>query len=219
MTPGRRSAGTLRRPDGEVHWRRYGDVGVLLEVADGTEARRWCAAIDRSDLAARARAGWCSVLVETEAPVTSILDALSRLRLADDAVADGRLVEIPVVYDGEDLHEVAARVGVSADEVVARHSSPTYVVVCLGFSRAFPYLAGLDPVLRLPRRPTPRTVVPAGSVAIAADQAGIYPQASPGGWHLLGRTALDLFAESRVPPSLVQPGDRVRFVPAGPAAG
>ena len=215
MTPGRSGGGALDRVDGAaVTWRRYGDLGVLLEVADGDEARRWCDAVEHSGLDARARAGWSSVLIESPWSAARLLDALSGLELPDVSASPGEVVEIPVRYDGEDLAGVAERVGLTTDAVVARHSAPTYTVVCLGFSRAFPYLSGLDPLLRLPRHATPRTVVPAGSVAIAADQAGIYPQSSPGGWHLLGTTSLDLFDEDRSPPSLLQPGDRVRFVPS-----
>jgi KipI family sensor histidine kinase inhibitor len=212
VIPERRGSGALGRPDGTtVTWRRYGDLGVLLEVADGDEARRWCEALEQSGL--DARAGWSSVLIESPWSVARLLDALARVTLPDVATNTGDVVEIPVRYDGEDLAAIAGSVGITVGTVVARHSAPTYTVVCLGFSRAFPYLSGLDPSLRLPRHPTPRTVVPAGSVAIAADQAGIYPQSSPGGWHLLGTTSLVLFDEDRTPPSLLQPGDRVRFVP------
>jgi len=217
VTRGTVRPGTLELADGTaVGWRRYGDAGVLLDVGGGDEARRWCEAVGRSDLDARARPGWSSVLVESPWSTARLLDALSSLVLPGVVPTGGDEIEVPVVYAGDDLADVAARVGVATDEVVSLHTAPTYTVVCLGFSRAFPYLSGLDPVLTLPRRPSPRTVVPAGSVAIAADQTGIYPQASPGGWHLLGRTGLDLFDEDRSPPSLLQPGDRVRFVPIGP---
>ncbi len=124
----------------------------------------------------------------------------------------GRLHEIGVRYDGEDLEEVAERAGLAVEDVVARHAAPLYTVACLGFSRGFPYLEGLDPALHLPRRDSPRARVPAGSVAVAADMAGIYPRATPGGWHLLGTTDAVLFDESAEPPALLAPGDRVRFV-------
>ena len=128
-------------------------------------------------------------------------------------VPTGRVHEIAVRYDGEDLPEVARRAGLDAAEVVARHAAPLYTVACLGFSRGFPYLEGLDPVLWLPRRASPRARGPAGSVAVASEQAGIYPQATPGGWHLLGTTDAVLFDESAEPPAMLAPGDRVRFVP------
>ena len=96
-------------------------------------------------------------------------------------------------------------------------AAPLYTVACLGFSRGFPYLEGLDPALHLPRRDSPRARVPAGSVAIAAELTGIYPRATPGGWHLVGTTDAVLFDESAEPPALLAPGDRVRFVVlAGP---
>ncbi|MGD9701673.1 MAG: allophanate hydrolase subunit 1 [Acidimicrobiia bacterium] len=194
-------------------WRRFGDLGVLLELEDGARAIAWCHAIERSGLAATARPGWRSVLVTSAVPVGALIEALSVLQPDDRAAAGAREREIPVVYDGDDLGEVAQRTGLEVDEVVELHTAALYTVVCLGFSRAFPYLSGLDPALRLPRRDTPRVKVLAGSVAIASDQTGIYPQHSPGGWHLLGRTTEVLFDERSDPPSRLQPGDRVRFVP------
>jgi 5-oxoprolinase (ATP-hydrolysing) subunit B len=199
--------------------RRYGDVGLLVETGTSAEALALCAWLTASGRSVRARPGLRSVLVraDDEQARSTDLAALARdLAVAvveEVAVPDGRLVEIGVRYDGEDLGEVAERLGLEVAEVVARHSAPTYTVACLGFSRGFPYLDGLDPLLRLPRRDTPRARLPAGSVAIAADQAGIYPQTSPGGWHLLGRTDVPLFDPAREPPALLAPGDRVRFVP------
>jgi KipI family sensor histidine kinase inhibitor len=127
-----------------------------------------------------------------------------------------RLVRVPVIYggaDGPDLEEVARLAGLSAEEVIRRHASATYTVAFLGFLAGFPYLSGLPVELAAPRLASPRTRVPAGSVAIAERQAGIYPVASPGGWRVIGRTALRLFAADRDPPALLRPGDRVRFVP------
>jgi KipI family sensor histidine kinase inhibitor len=124
----------------------------------------------------------------------------------------GRLIEIPVVYDGPDLESVANAVGLSIDEVITRHQAPEYRVALLGFVPGWGYLTGLDPGLVLPRRSTPRPRVPAGSVAIAGEQAGVYPAATPGGWHLLGRTATRMFDPDRDPPALLAVGDRVRFV-------
>jgi KipI family sensor histidine kinase inhibitor len=125
----------------------------------------------------------------------------------------GRLVEIPVTYDGIDLDLVAATVGADRDEVVRRHVAPTYLAAFCGFQPGFAYLVGLDPSLQLPRRATPRPRVPAGSVAIASRYSGVYPQASPGGWHLLGSTAVTLWDDEADRPAYVEPGDRVRFVP------
>jgi KipI family sensor histidine kinase inhibitor len=121
-------------------------------------------------------------------------------------------VEIPVTYDGEDLGEVAALTGLSEAEVVARHQGASYRVAFCGFSPGFAYLTGLPRELHVPRRETPRTVVPAGSVAVAGDYASVYPRASPGGWRLLGRTDVPLWDLDRDPPALLRPGTRVRFV-------
>ncbi len=130
--------------------------------------------------------------------------------------------EIPVVYDGPDLAEVARLTGLSAGEVAARHAAGDYTVGWLGFSPGFGYLTGLDPVLAtVPRLAEPRLQVPAGTVAIAAGLAAVYPSTSPGGWRLLGRTSAVLWNPRRDPPALLAPGMRVRFrgvdvLPAAP---
>ena len=121
-------------------------------------------------------------------------------------------VVIPVRYDGADLAEVAAACDLSIDEVVRRHGAARYTVAFCGFMPGFAYLVGLPPELRRPRRATPRSRVPAGSVAIADEYCGIYPQASPGGWHLLGSTGVSLWDDASEPPALLSPGMRVRFV-------
>jgi inhibitor of KinA len=129
--------------------------------------------------------------------------------------AAGRLVEVPVCYGGDfgaDLPEVAAACGMTTEEAIALHGLSPHVVYMLGFSPGFPYLGGLDPRLALPRRTTPRTRVPVGSVAIAREQTAIYSVEMPGGWNLIGRTPLRLFDVEADPPCLLQPGDRVRFV-------
>lgn len=122
------------------------------------------------------------------------------------------LVEVPVVYDGEDLAEVASRVGRTVAEVVAMHAGTEYRVAFCGFAPGFAYLRGLDARLVLPRRATPRPRVPAGSVAIAAEYSAVYPRESPGGWHLIGSTTASMWDVHRDPPALLQPGTRVRFV-------
>ena len=127
---------------------------------------------------------------------------------------EGPLVEIPVVYDGADLAEVAEATGLSIEQVVDTHSSIVYSAAFLGFTPGWAYLVGLPPSLQLPRRKTPRTAVPAGSVAIANEFTGVYPTLSPGGWHLLGHTDVQMFDVDREKPALVLAGDRVRFVPA-----
>jgi KipI family sensor histidine kinase inhibitor len=125
----------------------------------------------------------------------------------------GPLIEIPVVYDGADLNEVASTTGMSSDEVIELHSSVVYSAAFLGFTPGWAYLVGLPRSLHLPRRSTPRTSVPAGSVAIASEFTGVYPTVSPGGWHLLGHTSATMFDVDRSKPALVTAGDRVRFVP------
>lgn len=131
---------------------------------------------------------------------------------ADDST---RTLTIPVLYggdDGPDLAALAAHAGIAIEDVIARHTSVDYSVAMLGFAPGFPYLLGLDATLAMPRLATPRTRVPAGSVGIGGLQTGIYPQAGPGGWQLIGRTPLRLFNAHRDPPSLLRAGDRVRFV-------
>lgn len=126
----------------------------------------------------------------------------------------GGHVEIDVEYDGIDLSDVAARCGMSVTEVVRLHSSVEYRVAFCGFVPGFSYLVGLPARLVLPRRPTPRPAVSAGSVAIASEYSAVYPSPSPGGWHLLGQTSAVLWDESREPPALLPPGTTVRFRPA-----
>jgi len=128
--------------------------------------------------------------------------------------AGARTVEIPVAYGGEfgpDLDAAAAQLELTPAQLIQRHSGGDYRVAMIGFAPGFPYLSGLEPALALPRLATPRTQVAAGSVAIGGAQTGIYPRPGPGGWRLLGRTPLRLFDAAREPPSLLQPGDRVRL--------
>ena len=126
----------------------------------------------------------------------------------------GRTVDIPVCYGGaygEDLPDVARHAGLTEEEVIRLHSGSTYRIYMLGFLPGFPYLGGLDERLFTPRLPTPRTRIPAGSVGIGGEQTGIYPMESPGGWRLIGRTPLCLFAPGRKLPYAA--GDSIRFVP------
>jgi inhibitor of KinA len=151
----------------------------------------------------------------TKAPCVAVSERVTAaLGELPDTADSTREVDIPVWYGGEagpDLIAVADHVGTSCDEVISRHSAVTYHVAMLGFAPGFPYLLGLDPNLAMPRRADPRLHVPAGSVAIGGSQTGIYPQALPGGWQLIGRTPLGLFDLQATSPSLLQPGDRVRF--------
>jgi KipI family sensor histidine kinase inhibitor len=170
--------------------------------------------------------GYASLLVEYDPLAAShaeveaaVCQALHALPAAPRRA--GRLRQVPTVYGGEygpDLEAVAARVGLSPEEVVRLHAETIQRVYFLGFAPGHPYMGDLPPVLTLPRLPTPRTAVPAGSVAIAGGQTVIYPFAFPGGWHILGRTPLRLFDPAREPPAYFQPGDRVQFVPIPPTA-
>jgi KipI family sensor histidine kinase inhibitor len=126
-----------------------------------------------------------------------------------------RRIEIPVRYDGEDLAEVAALLGIAPEEVVRRHTGSDYTVAFTGFAPGFAYLSGGDASLNVPRRQVPRTRIPAGAVGLAGSFSGVYPQASPGGWQIIGITDAPMWDLSREPPALpalLQPGDTVRFV-------
>lgn len=125
----------------------------------------------------------------------------------------GPIVEVPVRYDGEDLDDVAAAIGTTRAGVIELHSTPIYSVAFCGFMPGFSYLVGVDARLQVPRRSTPRTRVPAGSVAVASEFTAVYPRSSPGGWHLLGSTELEMWVEHREPPATLPPGSQVRFVP------
>ena len=130
---------------------------------------------------------------------------------ADDL---GRDVEVPVCYEAEfalDLAEVAEKLKLSPEEITRRHAAGDYRVLMVGFAPGHPYIGGLDPKLSVPRRATPRALVPAGSVAIANQQTVVYPYAIAGGWNIIGRTPLTVFDAARPRPSLFAAGDRVRF--------
>jgi len=129
--------------------------------------------------------------------------------------SEPRLVEIAVEFGGDagpDLTDVAAHTGFPPEEVISRFTAALYQVYFVGFSTCFPYLGGMPPELATPRLSAPRKHVPEGSVAIAGQQAGVYPLASPGGWRLIGRTRVRLFDPQSVPPPLLRMGDQVRFV-------
>ncbi len=181
----------------------YATVSVYYDLAafgsDGRPAfEQVCALI--ANYAEKAEHAWPDVVP-------------AKLARDHEGVAEA-MVEIPVCYGGEcgpDLDEVARHCGLAAGEVAALHSGADYVVHALGFTPGFPYLGGLPAKLRTPRRPTPRTRVPAGSVGIGWTQTGIYPLETPGGWQLIGRTPLALFRAERNPPAVLRVGDRVKF--------
>jgi inhibitor of KinA len=128
--------------------------------------------------------------------------------------AAAQVIEVPACYDPEfapDLDDVARHTQIPATEIVDLHSTAEYRVACIGFVPGFPFLAGLPEKLATPRRDVPRKEIPRGSVGIGGAQTGIYPLRSPGGWNLIGRTPLKLFDPAKNPPTLLHPGDRVRF--------
>lgn len=140
-------------------------------------------------------------------------ELIAQVRPAPPIGAAEDPVVLDVRYAGADLAAVAERVGMDVEEVIDVHASVTYRVAFCGFSPGFAYLTGLDPRLQIPRRASPRTSVPAGSVAIAAEYACVYPSPSPGGWHLLGVTEHVVWDIGRRPPALLRPGRAVRFRP------
>lgn len=130
-----------------------------------------------------------------------------------------RLLDIPVVYGGEygpDLEHVAYHNGLSIEEVIHIHSSADYLVYMIGFAPGFPFMGGMDENIATPRKDSPRLAITPGSVGIAGKQTGIYPLETPGGWQIIGRTPLDLFLPEGSPPTLLQSGDKVRFIPISP---
>lgn len=194
---------------------RYGERSVLIDVVPGagTAVAAHLRAVLGDQLVDVVPAGHCVLATfETPASVTDVAKALTAALPKDQKQEELRTVVVPVRYDGADLAEVARLVGGSVDEVIAAHSEADYRVDFFGFAPGFAYLTGLPVHLHLPRRATPRTRVPAGAVAIAASYSAVYPRASPGGWHLLGTTDLPLFNPAHAErPSLLQPGDLVRF--------
>ncbi|MFB3853069.1 MAG: 5-oxoprolinase subunit PxpB [Vicinamibacterales bacterium] len=210
-----------------------GDSAIQVEVGDGIsiEVNRYVHALD----AALRKTGTCGIadivpayrsllvafdpLVIASSEVKAIV-AATWLELKDSGDAAARLVRVPACYGGEfgpDLEFVAAHAGITSREVIEIHSAGIYTVYMMGFSPGFAYLGGLSPRIRTPRLETPRTEIPAGSIGIAQDQTGIYPVASPGGWRLIGRTPITLFNPGTVPPTAVEPGDSMQFVPVDEA--
>lgn len=193
-----------------------GRGGLLVELADLDETLALFDALTRDPVAGvREIIPAARTLLVTFDPFALSQNALTealggRIGQRPNAAA-GPLVEIPVVYDGEDLGKVADLLGLGVEEVVHRHEAADYVVAFTGFAPGFAYLAGGDPRLNVARRVSPRTQVPAGAVGLAGEFSGIYPKTSPGGWQLIGRTTLVLFDIERHPASLLQPGHRVRF--------
>jgi len=162
-----------------------------------------------------------TVLLITDPARTSlsaVADAVRRTTPRPDARTGGEVVELPVHYDGADLEELAGLLDLTPEELVRRHTGAEWTVAFGGFAPGFGYLtqSGGEWEWDVPRRSTPRTKVPPGSVALAGGFSGVYPRESPGGWQLIGRTDVAVFDRDRDPPALLRPGARVRFVEAGP---
>lgn len=201
---------------------RVGADALLVEVASGEEARAL-----HAELLRRRAEGALTVRELVPAARTVLLDGLrDPARLAAELAAaevppapppSGAAVEIPVRYDGPDLADVAALWGVTPTAAAGIHADTEFTVAFCGFAPGFGYLTGLPERYDVPRRATPRTAVPAGSVALAGPYTGVYPTASPGGWQLIGRTDAVLWDHARVPAALLSPGTRVRFVAVGPS--
>lgn len=193
----------------------YGESGLLVECVDLDDA-----------LALRARLAelaWPEVAEVIPGARTLLLRLRSVLSSAQHQdlntlagvareATDQRLEEIAVDYDGEDLQEVGRLTGLRPDEVVEAHTGQLWTVAFCGFAPGFAYLHGEDDRLRVPRRSSPRTRVPAGAVGLADEWSGIYPRKGPGGWQLIGRTDSTLWDLAQSPPALLQPGAQVRFV-------
>lgn len=214
-----------------------GDSTVLIILGSGVDPRlaaraqsiAAAIALRRIETPAIGRAvpAHASVLVpfdplalDLDAIIGFARDAITATAAGADPAADedpAMFVEVPVRYggpDGPDLDEVADRLGLFPADIVELHAGVLHRVLFLGFAPGFAYLDGLPTALTLPRRATPRERVPAGSVAIAGEQTGIYPRSMPGGWHLIGRTDATLFDPTRPEPAVLTPGAFVRFVPA-----
>ncbi|MEU0372530.1 5-oxoprolinase subunit PxpB [Streptomyces sp. NPDC006283] len=196
-----------------------GERALLVETGDGEEAGAL-----HAELLRRRAAGILPHVDEiVPAARTVLLDGLDDPRRFAQELASwvvpplalraDNSVEIPVRYDGPDLAEVAALWGVTGDEAVRIHSSLEFRVAFCGFAPGFGYLTGLPQRYAVPRRATPRTAVPAGSLALAGPYTGVYPRSSPGGWQLVGTTDAVLWDTARDPAALLSPGTRVRFVP------
>ncbi|MCX8961804.1 5-oxoprolinase subunit PxpB [Erwinia psidii] len=203
-----------------------GERAVVLElsppVATDTQQRIWglSAQLMASPEVAEVIPGMNNITVILSDPQQMALRAVdwlqSRWEKSEPQERAIRQVDIPVVYGGAvgpDLVEVARHCGLTPQQLVEAHAAARYMVYFIGFQPGFPYLAGLDERLHMPRRAEPRIRVPAGSVGIGGSQTGIYPFSAPGGWQLIGQTGLVLFNPHLQPPTFLRPGDSVRFVP------
>jgi KipI family sensor histidine kinase inhibitor len=194
------------------------ELSTRLDTAINTRAIALATALKKRRDVRQAIAGYASVAVHFDPDQTtheSLGAAIKRLAAKHPPMAEpGRLHRIPVIYDGPDMAEASERLHLAPERIVELHSRPIYRVFLVGFVPGWAYLGPLPEELKLPRRDVPRTVVPAGSVAIAGRQTGIYPLPTPGGWTLIGRTNVKLFLPDSDPPCLFRAGDRVKFFSA-----
>jgi KipI family sensor histidine kinase inhibitor len=190
----------------------YGPAAALVECDSAQEVARACAALRRRgpEGVREVVPGALTVLLEGPA-APAVATELAGWTLREVPSSDGAEVTVDVRWDGADLGWVADAAGCSPEAVAAALESSSLTVAFSGFSPGFPYLAGIPPQLHVPRLDEPRASVPAGSLAVAAGYAGIYPRASPGGWRLLGTTDAVLWDTDRDPPALLPPGTRVRL--------
>jgi len=193
-----------------------GPRAIIVDVESSGHARALSAhlvehpAAGQIDLVAGERS--VLLLLERGGLVEAAVDDIGAIRDLAPRADEGRLIELPTAYDGEDLAPLADSLGMSAEAVVRWHSEQSWTAAFSGFTPGFAYLEAGAQVLPVPRRAVPRTIVPPGSVAVADRFSGVYPRASPGGWQLIGRTSAVMWNSDRNPPALVAPGDRVRFV-------
>ncbi|AXT84047.1 allophanate hydrolase [Aeromicrobium sp. A1-2] len=188
----------------------YGDTALLLDCESLAEAQSWFTALhDHAEAVLGAR----TVLLRGTPSDLRVL--VGRTTPTDQpGRADPEQVDIPVVYDGPDLDEVARFTGLSTAEVVEAHGATPWTVAFGGFAPGFSYLVDGDPRLHVPRRDAPRSRVPAGAVGLAGEFSGVYPRESPGGWQLIGRTGVQMWDVTRQRPALLTAGMTVRFVAA-----
>lgn len=216
----------------ETVFRIAGDRGLLVEYGEGIDPGVNAKVRTMARLLEMERPAGVEEVIPTYRSLLIIYDPLTtgpdlveaelaRLEASLDriSVPEPAVVEIPVCYGGEygpDMDTVAERHNLSRDEVIRLHCQPDYLIYMVGFTPGFPFLGGLDERLHTPRLATPRMKVPKGSVGIANNQTGIYPVTSPGGWQIIGRTPLTLFAPERQDPFLYKAGDMIRFKPVTP---
>ena len=239
MSPGRRGAahpeggpgkGRAPRP---LRFRIAGESSLIVELGAGisvrtnTRVRALGLALEGTGVPGLTEVvpTYRSLAIYYDPLVLDVEDLKARVRdvvgrLGAITLPPPRIVELPTVYGGvygPDLPFVAQHTGLTAAEVIRLHSRPLYHAYMLGFTGGFAYLGGLPARLATPRRESPRLRVPAGSVGIGGKQTGAHPMETPGGWRIIGRTCVPLFDISKQPPTPVEPGDKIRFIPISEA--